>query len=375
MKLQLLGGLDPREFLARYWQRRPLLIRQAVPGFTGVLTRDELFALAGNDSVESRLVERREEAWNLRHGPFPAREFRRRRGYPWTVLLQGANLFVRSADLLLRRFNFIPFARLDDVMVSYATHGGGVGPHFDSYDVFLLQGTGRRRWQISAQRDLALIDEAPLKLLRAFRPTREFMLDPGDMLYLPPRYAHNGIAEGECMTYSVGFRAPSVQELVTEFLTFMQERMTMNGRYQDANLALQRHPAEVAAPMIEQVLQLTRRVKWNRSTVREFLGCFLTEPKPSVYFSPPSKPHSRTRFLAGLGRDGLALDSKTRFLFSGSRFFLNGEPVTVKRQDAKIFRQLADERRLDGSSSISNAAIDLLYEWYRLGFLAPSKLN
>jgi 50S ribosomal protein L16 3-hydroxylase len=372
MKLQLLGGLEPREFLARYWQKRPLLVRQAVPGFEGVLTRDELFALVRDDSVESRLVERRDTTWSLRRGPFPARELKRRRSRPWTVLLQGANLWVPDADRLLRRFSFIPFARLDDLMVSYATHGGGVGPHYDSYDVFLLQGSGRRRWQIGAQRDLALLDDSPLKLLKNFRPARELILEPGDMLYLPPRHAHNGIAEGECMTYSVGFRAPSVQELMVEFLAYMQEHVRAQGYYRDPDLAVQKHPAEIAAPMIDQVVRLIGRMNWNRPTIREFLGCFLTEPKPAVFFSPPSRPRARRSFLASCLRHGLALNSRTQLLFSGSRFFLNGEPVSVDIRDSKVFRRLADKRRLDPSNLLSNSAIDLLYEWYRLGFLAPS---
>ena len=200
MDKTLLGGLSPRIFLRDYWQKKPLLIRAAVPGFNGLLERDELFALARDEDVESRFIAHDASGWQFERGPLPGSLLKRPKSKPWTVLVQGLNLLLPEADALMRRFSFIPYARLDDLMVSYATNGGGVGPHFDSYDVFLLQGTGRRRWQISAQKDLSLLDGAPLRILRNFVPEQEWVLEPGDMLYLPPHYAHDGVAEGECTT-------------------------------------------------------------------------------------------------------------------------------------------------------------------------------
>jgi 50S ribosomal protein L16 3-hydroxylase len=189
---QLLGGRTPAAFLARYWQKEPLLLRQAVPAFTGVLDRDALFALARRDDVESRLVQRMRGRYTLHHGPFRRAALERLPARDWTLLVQGVDRHVDAADAMLRRFAFIPFARLDDVMVSYAAPGGGVGPHFDSYDVFLLQAAGRRRWRYGRQADLTVRRGAPLALLRRFTPEHDATLEPGDMLYVPPGVAHEG---------------------------------------------------------------------------------------------------------------------------------------------------------------------------------------
>ncbi len=181
-----LSGLTPADFLRRHWQKKPLLVRNALPECRGILQREGLFELAAEDSLESRLVQRDGRRWRVRHGPFGPRELKRLPKSGWTLLVQGVDLAVPAARNLLDRFSFIPYARLDDVMVSYAPAGGGVGPHFDNYDVFLLQGEGRRRWRVSRQRDLELVAGAPLKILRRFRPAREWVVDPGDLLYLPP---------------------------------------------------------------------------------------------------------------------------------------------------------------------------------------------
>ena len=199
--VQLLGGLSPAVFVQRHWQKKPLVIRQAVASSALALDRTALFSLAAQDQVESRLViggdGLGEGGWRLRHGPFGRRALPPLKRPHWTLLVQGVDLYVDAMHALLNRFRFVPDARLDDVMVSYASDGGGVGPHFDSYDVFLLQAHGRRRWRIGRQKDLALVPNLPLKILRNFEPEQEFELDAGDMLYLPPRYAHDGVAKGE----------------------------------------------------------------------------------------------------------------------------------------------------------------------------------
>src|ERR1700674_4101511 len=189
----LLGGLSASVFLRKYWQKKPLLVRQAVRGFQGLLSRAELFALAGRDDVESRLVSHARGRWTLAQGPFRAADLKSLPARDWTLLVQGVNLHVAAADALLRRFAFIPYARLDDVMVSYATPGGGVGPHVDSYDVFLLQGEGRRRWRVWLPNG-------------SFH--KQFFVEKGDLLYLPPGWRHDGVALEPCYTYSIGFRAP-----------------------------------------------------------------------------------------------------------------------------------------------------------------------
>ena len=217
----LLGGLSPQLFMRRHWQKRPLLIRQAVPGAAPLASRAELFAMAARDDVESRLIVHQASGWTLRQGPLPRRALPRIEQRGWTLLVQGLDTHLDSAHELLARFRFVPDARLDDLMVSWASDGGGVGPHVDSYDVFLLQLQGSRRWRIAAPGDNELQPDVPLKILRKFKPEQEWLLAPGDMLYLPPGWAHDGVAEGECMTASIGFRAAGRAELRTEVLQQM----------------------------------------------------------------------------------------------------------------------------------------------------------
>ncbi|HZV54505.1 MAG TPA: cupin domain-containing protein [Rhodocyclaceae bacterium] len=362
----LLGGLTADQFLAEYWQKKPLLVRGALPGFSGLLSRDDLLDLSCRDDVESRFVSQT-GGWTIGHGPF-SRAALRRKSKPWTVLVQSLNLVLPTADELMREFGFVPYARLDDLMVSYATDGGGVGPHFDSYDVFLIQGMGKRRWRIGNQKDQTLIDGLPIRILKDFRPVHDWVLEPGDMLYLPPEWAHDGIAVGECMTYSVGFRAAPAQELAEQFLMFLQDRVQLSGRYRDPGLKRQRHPAEIGTPMIDQVADILSGIRWQRDTIRDFLGATLTEPKSHVFFDRPEKPLSERRFTAALARRGVRLDARSQLLFAGSRFYINGESVVVARQDQAAFRDLADERVLP-ALPISPAGQDLLYDWYRCGFV------
>src|SRR5512134_705390 len=298
MKSTFPAGLDPARFLRGHWQRKPLLLRRAFPGFAGVLSPRELMRLACRDDVQSRLVLRRGARWELRHGPFRPRDLRALPPRGWSLLVQEVNHFLPAAEELLARFSFLPHARLDDLMVSFAPDGGGVGPHFDSYDVFLLQGPGRRRWRISAQENRELVPNAPLRILRRFRPEQEWVLEPGDMLYLPPRYAHDGVAVGDCMTYSIGFRAPSNQELVTGFLDHLAETVQLPGMYQDPDLSPQRDPARIGEPMLRTVEAAISQLRWGRREILRFLGCNLTEPKPHVFFTPPRPPLPAARFAA-----------------------------------------------------------------------------
>ena len=225
--LCLLAGLTPANFMQDYWQKKPLIVRQAIKSFKPPINQRALFKLAANQDVESRLIVQKDGAWRMKQGPFLARSLPPLTQPSWSLLVQGVDLHDAAAHQLLQQFRFVPDARLDDLMVSFATAGGGVGPHFDSYDVFLLQASGRRRWKISQQQDLTLQAGVPLKILQNFVADEEFVLEAGDMLYLPPRYAHDGVAEesldaqgkpADCMTYSIGFRAPSGRELAAELL-------------------------------------------------------------------------------------------------------------------------------------------------------------
>ena len=356
--------------MRRHWQREPLLVRGAFPGFADPLSPAEVLALAGNPDAPSRLVVRRANRWSVEHGPLAASRLRRLPPRAWTVLVQDTNHFSRAADALLARFDFIPHARIDDVMVSYAVPGGGVGPHVDSYDVFLVQGRGRRRWRISRQRDLAFVPGLDLKILRRFEPAQEWVLEAGDMLYLPPGVAHDGIAETACLTWSIGFRAPTDRELVAGFLDFLHERLQPGGQYADPRSAPARHPGEVPRALEAHIARAVSRIRWSESDAREFAGRFLTEPKAHVYFKPPARPLPRGRFAARAAREGLALDPRARLLFSGTMFFLNGERVAVPAEARGLVKRLADRRHLRPPPDSRAAFWDTMHAWYLEGIVA-----
>ena len=369
MNKQLLGGISPDVFLRDFWQKRPLLVRNAVPDFTGLISPEDLFTLAGDEGVQARLVRQKKAGWDLQFGPFSATTFKPKRDKsPWTLLVQELNHYLPDATTLLQQFDFIPHARLDDLMVSYAPAGGGVGPHFDSYDVFLLQGHGHRRWQISAQQDLTLVDGAPLRILRNFTPEQEWVLNPGDMLYLPPQYAHNGIAEDECMTYSIGFRAPTTQEVATQFLVHMQDKLTLAGRYTDPDLSLQTHPAEMSVAMLAQWSAMIAQAQWGQADVVEFAGCYLTEPKSHVYFLTPEVPLSQRAFVTKVKKQGISLSPPSRMLLHQQQFYINGERVMLAGCDAELIK-LADTRKLYVNVWVP-LLLDWLYECYLDGYVA-----
>lgn len=372
MMTALLGGLSPARFLRDVWHKRPLLIRNAVPGFTGLLSPGEMRQLAARDDVESRLVQGSGTHWQLDHGPFGKRDFKRLPKTDWTLLVQSLNHLLPAADALLARFNFIPHARLDDLMVSYAVSGGSVGPHFDSYDVFLLQGQGHRRWRISTQTDLTILDDVPLKILRRFEAEDEWVLGPGDMLYLPPHVAHYGVAEDECMTYSIGFRAPTTEEMAHGFLMHLQDTIALEGRYADPDLRLQVHPGEIGRAMLGQIEGMIAKIKWSKRDVAEFAGRYLSEPKPNVFFDAPDTPLSRAAFDKYTNKHGIALNPKSRLLFAGKRFFINGDAFTPAADETAALRQLADQRHLAparGKPPVPATLRERLYEWYEAGWL------
>ncbi|MBR0565879.1 cupin domain-containing protein [Azoarcus sp. L1K30] len=375
MMKTLLGGMSPRQFLEDYWQKKPLLVRQAVPGFTGVVSRDELFDLACDEDVESRYVRYLPDSpgseWVLERGPQTRGRLRGKR-QPWTVLVQGLNLWVPAGDALLHQFDFIPQARLDDLMVSYAVDGGGVGPHFDNYDVFLLQGIGKRRWQIADQEDRTLVEDAPLRILKHFTPAHDWILEPGDLLYLPPHWAHNGTAIGECTTYSIGFRSPTAQELGAEFLGWMQERICLDGLYADPDLELQDNSAEIGPKMIDQIERMLAGITWSRKEVAAFVGEYLTEPKSHIFFDPPEKPLSRKRFDAALKKHGFALDARSLLLWNETGFYLNGEPLDFDPSDREALAALAHHRKVAAGTPFSDTFVDLLHQWHEDGFGHPA---
>ena len=369
MKLAMLNGLSAHQFLSEYWQKKPLLIRNAFPGFKDFVSFDSLQALAQRDDVLSRLVTERDGDWSVKQGPLRSSDFRGLKRAHWSLLVQGIDQLLPAGKALISQFNFIPHARLDDLMISFAPKEGGVGPHFDSYDVFLLQGQGHKRWQVSQQQDHSLIPDAPLRILQRFEMEQEWILGPGDMLYLPPGSAHYGIALNDSLTYSIGFRAASNQELLVQFLIHLQDRVTAEGMYEDADLALQTHPAEISATMINKVASAINRLTWSKDDIAQFLGSYLTEPKPHIFFDPPARPLSLAKFHQAVEKKGLHLSLKTQLLFAGERLFMNGEEVSAKGAALKLLSRLADERVLSGPMALPPAAGEMLYDWYQAGYV------
>ena len=362
--LPLLGGLTPAQFMRRHWQKKPLLVRQAIPQFAPPVLRSDLFALAADEGVESRLVQLVKGAWKLRHGPFTRRALPALQQPDWTLLVQGVDLHNDAVHALMQQFRFVPEARLDDLMISYASNGGGVGPHFDSYDVFLLQAHGRRRWRIGRQKDLSLRAGIPLKVLAHFEPEEEFVLEPGDMLYLPPRYAHDGIAEGECMTYSIGFRAPARAEIAQELLARLAEDAAEEDApllYRDAGQDAVAQPAAIPAGLQDFARDALSRALAQPLVLERALGEYLTEPKASVWFEPGD---------AGVMLEGVRLDRKSRMMYDAQHIFINGESYRAAGRDATLMRRLANDRQLTSRdlARASDDALELLSSWCDAGW-------
>ena len=365
----LLGGRSVAQFMRRYWQRKPLLVRQAWPGVRAPLPRADLFALAARDDVESRLVSRTGAQWSVRHGQLPRRALPSLKQRHWTLLVQGVDLHVDAAHELLRAFRFVPDARLDDLMISYASDGGGVGAHVDAYDVFLLQLEGQRRWRVGPAKDQRFIEGAPLKLLRHFEPTHEWLLAPGDMLYLPPQWGHDGVAEGgACMTASIGFRSPSADELARVLLHGVADAIEgaadASPRYADP-----RSGGTSAPGCVPPALQTFAHAAWRRAVrqpraLERALGEWLSEPKAQVWFESGSVP-------AAWGTRALMLDRRTRMLYDAHHVYINGESFVAGGHDAQWLRRLADTRQLAPADlrRLSRGARGIVQQWLSSGWI------
>ena len=371
-QLTLLGGLSPSQFMKRHWQKKPLLVRNAIPGFVPCVGRADLVALAGEEGVESRLIVDSPKGWKMKHGPFSKRNLPPFSQKKWTFLVQGVDLHDDGVHALLQQFRFVPGARLDDVMVSYATDGGGVGPHFDSYDVFLLQAHGQRRWRIGRQKDLSLQEGVPLKILKNFEAEEEFVLNPGDMLYLPPKYAHDGVAMGECMTWSVGFRASQEGELARELLMGVAEEA-----FESLGATLYRDPQQLAVSSSAAIpssfssfaRQVVDKAFKNPQLLDCLLGEYLTEPKANVWFEGAQAEPD----FSG----GIQLDRRTKMMYDDHHLFINGESFKFGGRDAVGLRQLANDRAITGQSFkvLSTDAKAALLDWAFAGWLRPVKID
>jgi len=374
--LRRLGKFGVREFLARYWQREAVCIPQAIAGFTSPISRARLFELASNPEVESRLVSAFSGRWKLRHGPIAAAALPSLRRANWTLLVQGVDLHDDAVWALAARFRFLPAARFDDVMISYASYGGGVGPHVDQYDVFLLQAQGRRRWRIATEFDPQLVSGVPLQLLANFQHQREWVLEPGDLLYLPPGVAHEGVALEPGITISIGFRLPMRQEIMEAWSERQLRIAPRMDRLIDRTRRPTKAPARLPSSMVKDATRKLRQIRPSAIEVRRTLLEHLSEPKPSVRFAPRRLATGQQRFTNAACRRGVVLDLRTRMLYQGEDIAINGEiqpqlPAAAQR----LLRTLANCQHLPAEALGSiggrnaQALLALLHDWYRFGWL------
>lgn len=351
-----LGGLSARAFLARHWQKRPLLVRGAFPDWADPLSPDELAGLATEPDAHARIVEhtRRAPRWRVRWGPFDAADFAALPERDWTLLVRHVDAHVPGAAALLEDFRFVPAWRLDDVMVSYAAPGGSVGPHLDSYDVFLIQGFGRRRWRVDSKPvggDPGLVPGLDLQVLARFAPDREWVLEPGDLLYLPPRIAHHGVAEGPCMTYSVGFRAPAPPEIIAGVLEAAVAAADAGHRYADPDLKVPRSPGRIAPGAVAWARRVVREALGAPGVVEDWFGRHVTEGPADDDLAPLPWRTLRARVAAGrpLVR---APGCRLAYLETprGVTLFAAGEANPLPARLAPLARLLCDADPLPGAA-------------------------
>ncbi len=334
-------GMPPTEFLCEYWQQRPLLIRQAFAGLQSPLQPEDLAGLACEDFALSRLIthEPKSDRWNVRSGPLSESDFAGLAETHWTLLVQDVDKWDADVAALLAQFRFLPSWRVDDVMVSYAVDGGSVGAHVDQYDVFLIQGQGRRRWQISNDRGASTTfrDDVELKLLKEFTPTHEWLLEPGDMLYLPPGIPHHGVADGKCLTFSVGMRAPSLAEMVADFSGHIAEQLSEDLRYTDAGIAPARAAGEIDDAALEKIGSVLRAALATDATaLRAWFGSFITRYRAAHEAIPRDRALSAAQFARRLADGaGLLPNPWSRFAWSnatdGVTLYVAGEAMACPR--------------------------------------------
>jgi 50S ribosomal protein L16 3-hydroxylase len=389
----LLGGLTAKDFMSKHWQKKPLLVRNAFTDFKPIMNRQDLFELAKSADVESRLVvhssdvPKGQSKWSLSQGPFRSKDFPKFTQKEWTLLVQGVNLHNDQAADILSHFDFIPRARLDDLMISYATDRGGVGPHFDRYDVFLLQAQGVRRWRIGKNKNHQLEPNVPLKILSNFNHTHEFLLNPGDMLYLPPQYAHEGVAMGECQTYSIGFKAPQAQELTQDLFSLMSETLAdtpwlANPLYQDPHQAPTDLPGEIPVSLQYFAHQQFLKKACDSDLFREALGIHLTEPKAHVYFDSVHVTRGVQSILSRLKKGApcfVRLARQSQMLFDEKRIYINGESLKASGFERTLLRKLANQKLLqseDFKPFMDEKSVprmrdlwELLHEWAEQGWV------
>ncbi|HEX4844264.1 MAG TPA: cupin domain-containing protein [Limnobacter sp.] len=369
--LRQISGVDVAQFMREDWHIRPRLFRQAFPMLQPLCDLETIADMASDPDIESRLIRQGKQGWQLEHGPFEKLPSLKTKG--WTVLVQGIDHHLPEAYDLLQQFRFVPDARLDDVMLSLASDTGGVGPHYDSYDVFLLQMHGTRRWQIGPLQDASLQANCPLKILEHFEPTEEYILEPGDMLYLPPNYGHDGVAQGVCSTLSIGFRAPTQAEMLAATLRDLADQVEhlpnlRSTLFSDPARGHSDKPAELPDDMLSFAHQLLQQFKPQSAQILRSVGIQLTEPKPHVYFENNTEDMQLQEIVHVLGERGIALSMKTKMLYKESVFFINGEQIEPKDPEAcKLLQLLANRREMASTQAIA-ALQNFEFQYFLVGF-------
>ncbi|EIJ43435.1 hypothetical protein BegalDRAFT_2593 [Beggiatoa alba B18LD] len=350
--ISLGASLTPADFLKYYWQKRPLLIRQAIPNFKSPITPKELIDLACEESVESRLILEKggKNPWEVHYSPLEKKQFKRLPKTHWTVLVQETNRYFTDAEDILDQFRFIPNWRIDDLMMSYAVPEGSVGPHLDSYDVFLLQAHGKRRWQISRQQG-DFIPDLELRILREFTPEEEWILEPGDMLYLPPNVAHHGVAIDECMTFSIGFLAPSHTDMLNNYVTHTVMQLDSDHRYTDPDLSLQNEQGEISQAALDKIYPIIHSLPTDKHSINQWFGCFITEGRhhEGGEFDCPEPPYSPDEWLAEFAQTPcLRRAARMAFIREGDNItlFAQGAAYPLIKKLAFVAPLLTEQREL-----------------------------
>lgn len=380
-----LGNISAETFLKEYWQKKPLLIRNAFPDFEPPVSANELAGLACEEQVESRLIkqEANGDGWSLMHGPLDEEVFASLPKSHWTLLVQAVDHWVPEANALLEQFRFIPSWRIDDLMISYAVKGGGVGPHYDNYDVFLIQASGKRRWEIGGTygEHSPRRDDTPVMILPEWEAEESYVLNPGDMLYLPPRLGHNGIAEtNDCMTYSVGFRAPSHADILRNFTDFVGEQLTSEMRYSDADLTLQASPGEITDDALGKVRAIFQRYLDEPGLLEDWFGQFMTEPKyPELAEGVEENNYTVDQVRDYLAEGGLLMRSEgVRFAYRRKQvknyvLFVNGQACEVGAHEGEFVKAMCDEPAISQRHVHSEDTLEIVTELLNMDALCTEE--
>lgn len=374
-RIRFPDNLSAQDFLDQYWQKKPLLIRNAIVDYEFDLSPDELGGLSLEAGIESRMViQHGPQSWELKHGPFDEELYASLPDHHWTVLVQDVDKFLPEVAQLKKAFGFIPDWRADDIMISYAEDQGSVGPHTDTYDVFLIQAYGQRRWQISCAdfSKAELLPDLPVRVLKEFEPEQEWVLEPGDVLYLPPGVAHWGLAEGPCMTYSMGYRAPSMQEMVDDFAQFVIDRVPETDHYQDWQLQVPAHSAEIGQAAMQAISNRMQSLFSDEAVYRRWFGCFVTQIKPQLMVEPPQQALSPLEF-ASYWAEGLPLERHPFARFacyqdqSAVLLFCCGEAFEIQNHLLPLVQQICESESI--AETLDEDELALLSRMYNLGYL------